>query len=254
MATQHRKWFVFFTLITILSITSGCYAFFDDGIEIEGKGERQSYTIDSASILDSLVQGNTDIFKLQEATPVMISTPISESVTWSQADFFRIAQALYQKSWQETLGEQNLYAVAFVMDCSDIERGTFSKAEFYSFKIIKTGEEDTRVEYYIRIAPSENLVSTSKVEFSPSLHIMKPIDLEEYQISAEAALQIAEKNGGAEKRLEYKNECLINTIAPGPDGKGWRVTYVNINNKIESYLKIAINPETGESKVLKSKP
>jgi hypothetical protein len=254
MAIQHRKWFVFFTLITILSITSGCYAFFDDGIEIEGKGERQSYTIDSASILDSLVQGNTDIFKLQEAAPATISTPFSESVTWSQADFFRVAQALHQKSWQETLGKQNLYAVAFVLDCSDIERGAFSKAEFYSFKIIKTEEEETRVEYYIRIVPSENLVSTSKVEFSPSLQTMKPIDLEEYQISAEAALQIAEKNGGAEKRIEYKNGCQIDALAPGPDGKGWRVLYLNNQKLIESYFEIAIDPETGEFKVLKSKP
>lgn len=140
------------------------------------------------------------------------------------------------------------------MKCSDISKGTFSEAEFLSSKIIQTGGKEARVEYDIRIMPLHNMVQTSRVEFSPNINKREPIDLAQYRITAEIAMQIAEKNGGTETRLKNKNACQIDALAPGPDGKGWRIMYLNINNLIDSIFEIFINPQTGAFTILKSTP
>ena len=74
------------------------------------------YSIDPETLLEALDRGDTDVFTLLDPTPEAVSTPSSlESVSWSQADYLRIAQALHQQSWQEPLGAQNLYHVALEM-------------------------------------------------------------------------------------------------------------------------------------------
>lgn len=254
MKNQPSKWFRLLFLVVVLSLTISCYTTFDQGYESEKNDEFQSYAINQATILDSLDRGNTDVFTLLKAAPPATPTPPSLSVAWTQADYFKIAQAFHENIWHEVLGAQNLYNVSFSMACSNIEQGGFGKAIFYSFKVIQTGKEKTRVEYSLGIYPSDNLVYTTKAEFSPNIKTLKPIDIESYRISAGGAVQIAEKNGGAEKRLEYGNACQIDVLAPGPDGKGWQVLYLNIHKLIESYFEIAINPQTGEFKVLTSKP
>ena len=242
-------------LIAVLSFTSGCYGWFDDGYEVESNAEIKYYTINSATILDSLERGNIDIFGLFETTPKATSFPLSEPVSWDQADFLQIAQAFYKQFWQEPLGEQNVYNLSFDLDCAKIKQGVFSEAEILSFKVIGNGEEETRIQYRIRIVPSENLVYTSKAEYRPNLNAKEPIDLSQYRITAEAALQIAEKNGGAEKRLEFENDCRISALAPGPKGKGWRVLYQNNQDQWWTlFFEIAIDPQTGAFEVLYRKP
>jgi hypothetical protein len=206
------------------------------------------------NILASLDRGDTNVFTLQEETPEGLSSPALVSVFWSQEDFFRISQVLHEQSWQEPLGDQNLYNISFNMGCAYVDRGAFSEAEFLSFDIIESGEEEIRVQHRIRIIPSSNLVYTSKAEYRPNIKNLQPINLSKYKISAEAALRIAEKNGGADKRIEFDNNCRISALAPGPDAKGWRVLYqINKDNWWNLFFEISIDPWTGASKVLVNK-
>ncbi len=254
MAKQLRKWLVSLTLTgAVLSITLSC-SLFDDRIELERNYELRDYSINPETILESLDQGDENVFTLQTVTPEVTSSTPAAPVSWSQADYLRIAQALHEQAWGEPLGAKNLFNVSFDMDCADIERGTFSDATFDSYTIIQTVEEETRIEYWILITPLKNSVSTSKQEFRPNVHSLKPIDLEQYRITAEEALQIAEKNGGSEKRLEVDNACEIDALAPGPDIKDWRIIYVNVPNLIKRLFEIAIDPQTGEYRVLYPKP
>jgi hypothetical protein len=236
-----------------LSITlSGCLL--GSQIEIVTGGEERDYSFNSATILESINQGNMDVFNLLSITPVPKSPPSVESVLWGQNDFFRIAQAVNKQAWGESLDAQNFWSMSFSMDCSEIDRKTFSNAIFDSFRVIQTGGKETRIEYHTNIFLAENWVHTSKTEYTPNAHDMKPIDPAKYRIPAEEALQIAEKNGGSKIRLEVDNTCQIDALTPDLNGKGWRVMYQDPHNLIGSIFEITIDPQTGEFKVLKAKP
>lgn len=243
--------FITLTFIAVFMMTSGCYSQADNAKEIEKNNEYRSYVINSMTILESLDSGDTNVFKLLEATPKASTSQPSRSVSWQQADYFRVAQALHQQSRQEPLGEQNLYSMSFTMDCAEIEQGTFRDATFSSFTTIANGNEETRVEYSIVIKPSENLIRTYKGEFTPNLKTKEPLNLTHYRISAEEALQIAEKNGGGEVRLSYKNICEIYLRAPVSNARGWEVSYSNNRSGIwQTIFDISIDSESGTFIVL----
>lgn len=254
MVKHLRKWLVLFALIgSILSITL-CCRFYDIQTEQAGYLETRYYSINPETILGTLAQGNKDIFSLIVATPEeMPSVPV-KSVLWSQADYFRIAQTLHEQIWGVSVEDQNLRNMSFGMDCEDVERGIFNFADFDFYQIIQAEGEETRIEYTIVIRPSESLIYTSKREFRPNTQIMKPVDVGLYSVTAEAALEIAEKNGGSEKRLEVGNACNLDVLAPGPDYKGWRILYGDASNSIKFLLEIAVDPQTGKCKVLYPKP
>ena len=215
--------------------------------EKESKFESKSYTFNPDTVLELLDQGNKDIFTLQTATPEAPRSPSSNSVSWHQADYFRIAQTLFQQSWHEPFEALNLYSMYFSLSCTDTQRGAFNEAHFLSYKVIENGKEDTRIDAHTYIYPSYHQVVTFKGEYTPDTKKYEPIDLMRYRISAEEALQIADKNGGAEKRLKYENDCEISIIAPGGSNKGWNVTYSHNQDKWwDVIFEIYIDPETGE--------
>lgn len=254
MPKKFKNWLVFFTLIgTLLYLMSSC-ALFDDRIQVLVNDEERYFSINPVNILESLEQGNTDVFTLLEATPGPLPSTHSTAISWSQDDFFRIAQTLHERSWGESLGSQNLDFMLFNMNCLDIEQGPFSDAELKFFKIIKTKEEDIRIDYHMYILPQRNLVIASKAEYEPNIYNLKPINLAEYHITAEEALQIAEKNGGSEKRLEVDNNCKIKAIADGYESNVWSIRYVHILNIMDSFFTVAVDSQTGKFKVVYPKP
>jgi hypothetical protein len=180
----------------------------------------------------------------------MPSVPAA-SVQWSQEDFFQVAQTLHEQSWMEPLGDLNLYNMLFHVNCADAERGTFSEAEFKSYNVIQpTGEEEIRIEHWITIRPLMNSAYTVEVAYQPNVNYKEPIELARYQVTAGEALQIAESSGGSAVRAEVGNDCEISVMAPGPDGKGWRVLYQNKAERYYLLFEIAIDPETGDYKVM----
>ena len=131
-----------------------------------------------------------------------------------------------------------------------------SRRCFNSFKTIQlVGEEETRIEHWITIIPAKNLVYIVKVEYQPNVRRKKPIDLEQYRITADEALQIAERNGGHEARTAVGNDCEITAFSPTVNGGGWEINYVNYpDNFVKSLYGIAIDPQTGKYEVLYPKP
>ncbi len=215
------------------------------------------YIIDPATIFEALNRGDMDVFKLLDPTPEAMPTPFpyTDSVSWSQEDYFRVVQALYQQIWQEPFESQNLNYMNFRMNCAEIEQGLFSWAKLDSFKVIQTGKEETRIEYNNFITPSDHDLITSRVEYTPNINKWEPLDLTQFQISAKEAIQIAEKNGGAEKRLKYENDCEINVVAIGTKGNVWDVSYRN--NRDDwwyTIFKIAIDAQTGSFEIWRPKP
>jgi len=232
-----------------------CQYWLDNRNESEENYESRDYSIDPETLLEALDRGDTDVFTLLDPTPETLPTPSFSGLTpWSQADYFRFAQALYQESWQEPFEAKNIYFMNFEMDCAEIEQGLFSYVILNSFEIIQTGEEETRVEYHNVISPSRHWVSASRGEYTPNIQKKEPLDLTRYRISAEEIVQIAEKNGGAERRLLYENDCKINALAPGLKGKGWVVSYKNDNDGWRRIFEITIDPQIGAFEVLHPKP
>jgi len=248
---------VLLPLIAVWSMMMSCQYWLDNRNESEENFEFRYYIIDPATLPESLDRGDTDVFKLYTTTSEAVPTPFpyTDSVSWSQEDYFRVAQALYKQAWQEPFEEQNVYYMYFRMNCAEIEQGLFSGGELYSFKVIQTGEEETRVEYRNFISPWNHSVRAFKGEYTPNITKWEPLDLTQFQISAKEAIQIAEKNGGAEKRLKYENDCKINATAMGSKGNVWEVTYKN--NRDDwwyTIFKIAIDAQTGAFEVLYPKP
>ncbi len=263
MTRQIKKKLAFIAFMgTVLGVLLSC-RFYDDRIEIEKGGERRLYSFNQQTIIKSLNDGNTDIFtKLtpltdDEISHIVVTTPeyssslLATSASWGEDDYFRIAQTLHEQSWGKPLGDQNLYNMSFVVSCSDIKQGVFTGARFESFEVVQSGqEEETRIEHWITISPLKNLVSATDVVYQPNVHWKEPIDLSNYQITAEEALKIAEENGGYKKRMDVDNACKVSVLAPGPDSKGWRVIYINEPDMIKGLFEVAVDPQTGEYKVL----
>jgi hypothetical protein len=251
MTKQVRQWSVFLILIGIAaSVILSCRVN-DDRIELEKDSVWQYYSVDPDTILESLTQGNTDVFTPLAATPEGELPVPQRLVYWSEEDFFLVAKTIHEQSWGESLGDQNLYRILFRTDCAIAERGIFSEAEIDSFKIIQTeGEEETRIEHWINIMPSIDLVYTVEVAYQPNVNYKELIELSLYQVTASEALQIAENSGGSTIRAEVGNDCEISVLTPGSGDRGWRILYQNKTDRYYLLFEIAIDPETGDYKVI----
>ncbi len=251
MMYKLKRWVVLLLCTTVFGF-SGCNVWFDTN-ESHSNFESRYFAINSLTILDSLDQGKTDIFTLLESTPQARSSTYEE-VSWSQADYLRIAKAIYQQAWQESLEAQDIYSMTFKMDCEEIEQGLFNEAEIISFIVLPTDKEETRREFHTYIRPPDQYVFTMKEDYTPNIQVKTPINLAQYRISAEEAVQIAEQNGATERRLKFGNDCTINVLAPGSVRKGWSVSYSNNKDgRWDVIFEIAINPFTGDIEILNPK-
>ena len=242
---QNNKWKNLLVLIATLFLNSGCILSFDNGMEYEVDFESYYFSIDSKSILIQLDQNEADIFTPIEE-PERDVTYSGKSVYWNQEEYLRIANVLSQQLWKIDF-EEYMYSMVFSVDCLDVGKNGFSSAMFDADHTKLLGEDDNRIEYDILIKSTENYILASTTQYGPGRGPEIPFDFEEFQISAEEALQIAEESGGIEKRSEYENSCNINVYI-GSAEEGWYVTYYNINNSLERYFGVMVNPYTGDYK------
>jgi hypothetical protein len=232
---------------------SGCL--FDDRIEVGTYSEERDYQIDPASILDSIDRGNVDVFSLLKTTPEVNLSLSGGNFFWSQEEYIQIARALLKFSWGESIDDLHLKSMDFDLQCSDTKKNAFSYAGFELEKNISTGENESRIKYLIGISPWKNSIYTSKEIFSPNLYFMNhPIDLAQYQISADKALQIAELNGGSKIRDQFENNCKISIYTYATEKSSWSVSYGSAADINKSLFSVEIDPRFGEFKILKSTP
>ena len=216
-----------------------------------GKTEEQTnlfdqyYTIEPTSLLDSLKRGEmafTPVSQRPELLPVDQKVPVN----WHQADYFYIANALYEGVLGKTLQGWQLSSMDFALGCSKVQNG-FQNGRFGFFSIVKDNDQETRLERFIDIDPSNNFVNVSETKYSPKLIDLKSIDMAQLNISADQALQIAESNGGEEKRASVKNACSI-SLALTLDRTNkwyWDVFYTRHDDRT-LFFDILIDPYTGE--------
>ena len=205
----------------------------------------QYYTIEPASLLDSLKRGEAAFTPVNQK-PEFVPFDQSVTVNWHQADYFYIANAVYKGVLGKTLQGWQLSGMDFDLACSQIQNG-FQNGRLRFFSVIKDGDLEARLTRFIDIDPSDNFVHVSETKYSPKLIDLKSNDMTQLKISADQALQIAESNGGEEKRASLNNACSI-SLALNLDRRDrwyWDVFYTRSDDRT-SFFDIQIDPYTGE--------
>lgn len=199
-----------------------------------------SYEINPQTILSSLDHGQIDVFAPELATP---QSPVSnEPVAWSQEDYQKIAEALHQFVWKESLDGWSLYRMEFYAICLDSPSG-FEYADFIYYKDIFSNGKLLYTAHEIFITPQYHNVSWGgNTNFPRPIFGWKSINLSNLKITAENALSIAEEKGGKSARLSVRNECSISLLLSGDTG--WDVLYGG--NGGLSNFHIRLDPYTGK--------
>ena len=216
-----------------------------------GKTEEQTnlfsqyYTIEPTSLMDSLQRGEMAFTPVSQR-PELIPFDQQVTVNWHQADYFYIANAVYEGVLGKTLQGWQLASMDFRLDCSQIQNG-FQNGRFRFFSIVKDDDQESRLERFIDIDPSHNFVYVSETKYSPKLVDLKSIDIAQLKISADRALQIAESNSGEEKRASAKNACNISLVFSlvQTNRWHWEVFYTRSDDRT-SFFNIQIDPYTGQ--------
>jgi hypothetical protein len=205
----------------------------------------QYYTIEPTSLLESLKRGEMAFTPVSQR-PEFVPFDQQVTVNWHQVDYFYIANALYEGVLGKTLQGWQMSGMDFALGCSQAQNG-FQNGRFGFFSVVKDNDEESRLERFIDIDPSDNFVNTSETKYSPNLVDLKIIDMTQIKISADRALQIAESNGGEEKRASVKNACSI-SLALTLDRRDkwyWDVFYTRSDDRT-LFFDILIDPYTGE--------
>jgi len=206
--------------------------------------DTELYYINSDTILDTLNQGKAEIFIPREESTTGALT-VGTPVQWDETDYLRVAQALHEFVWGESLGKWSLSRMSYGVDCKQIDNG-LQDAYFIYIKNSGEHQQESRFVSNINITPSKNSVSVNKEEFSPPRKNWQTINLTNLEISALDALEIAEHNGGGKTRATIENACEIHLsfIPESKDCPGWRVAYYLYNDElVDNYC---IDPKTGE--------
>jgi len=234
-----------------------CSAIFICGDALDDRDEEmtnlffQYYRIEPESILEELNAGKANVFyPVIEEPP---SSPLEQqpSVLWTQDDYFLIINALFQFARDDTLTNGwQLHKMNFSSDCERFEDGYYD-GKFRFFKVVKTHEQEFRVERIVDIDLPDKVILIVENKFYPILADWSGIDLDEYFLSAGESLQIAEKNGGDQKRLSANNACYVDLFfnyRVGWRRKGWwwEVRYRLNDNNMPTLFSVDINPLTGE--------
>lgn len=216
-----------------------------------GKTEEQTnlfsqyYTIEPSSLLEALQHGEVAFTPVSQR-PELLPFDQQTIVNWQQANYFFIANALYEDVLGKTLQGWQLSGMDFRLACSQIQNGA-QNGRFRFFSVVEDSGQETRLERFIDIDPSHNFVHVSETKYSPKLIDLKSIDLTQIKISADRALQIAESNGGEEKRASVNNACNISMLLTldRTDRWQWRVYYARSDDRT-LFFDILIDPYTGE--------
>jgi hypothetical protein len=205
---------------------------------------RQDYLINPTTLIDSL--NNDDMSAFTPSAEELDLLPVEQQVTvnWLQADYFYVANSLHERVFGESFQGWELNSMDFQLGCSQISNG-FQNGRFTFFKVAKETNPEVRMSSFIDIDPRGNFVFLKEEQYYPKLVDWEVIDVENLKVSADQALQIAESNGGEERRKSVGNACNISLILnPGRDGE-WIVLYTE-TDELVSFFSVLIEPPTGK--------
>jgi hypothetical protein len=193
--------------------------------------------------------GNERVGELWDAA----ITNSEEEIYWRYADYLQIAQLLYQQTWTDELEGRNLFQISFQAKCHRVEGLDFASATLRTFKVVPatSNKEEMRIERTITIIPSDNLIVSLEQEFQPTGYETAAVVWSRYHITADEALQIADRSGGSAVRTSVNNQCVIVVYAPGEsNGQDWTVRYVDTFNNLNTLFKIRIDSQDGSNEIL----
>jgi hypothetical protein len=206
----------------------------------------QLYRIEPKSLLDDLEQGKIDVFSPIDEEPPWPHPDQQIPVPWTQEDYLRITNTLFEFVWNDTLNGWQLNDMSFSLGCTKYNIGLQS-GSFTFFKNEEINGNKTRVERRVNIDPRDKTIYVTEDKYYPRLVDWSSIDLTDNQLSANEILQIAEDAGGRTKRLSVENACHI-SILLSPDSagfKGWWIRYSQSGNDATLFL-TGVDPSTGE--------
>jgi hypothetical protein len=212
----------------------------------------QFHSIEPASLLDDIAQGKLDVFIPIDEEPPWPARDQQIPVPWVQEDYLRIANALFEYVWNDTLDGWQLFTLYFNLDCTQRDFG-FQSGIFTFFKNVEINGNKSRVERIVNIDPRNKTVYVAENRYSPRLVDWTSMPLNENLLLAEEVLQRAENAGGKEKRLSVMNACDIFLTFHHDHGwwdrkLWWVVGYSQMDDKGRPtrLFTVDINPYTGE--------
>jgi hypothetical protein len=174
-------------------------------IEILSQDNIKYYTINPKTILESINQGESNAFSLSDRQPDDDIERIWSAGTfsWGQEDYLKIANALHEFTWNDSLENWQVIRAHFWMDQCQNMKSKFDHAQFYFYQ----SQGDSNVVHEIWIAPLYEEVGTDEITYYRTGK-WKGFDLNNVKInSADMALLIAEEKGGIEARTKSNNKC-----------------------------------------------
>lgn len=244
MRTQSKNHLIGILAIVLLSIISSCAVFEPETKVTE---ETKFYAINRNTILDELSHDPAEIFTPQDRSPFETSPTLGPPVQWTETDYFHIAGALHELIWRESLATWKLHVIDYTIDCAYLDNGPqYAYLKYFKIAQIRNQDSSLLISTLI-IEPRRNSVIGGKTEYYPYRNPRQEIDLAQLKISAEDALQIAEKAGGKAIRTRVANECDVSIIL-NPDSfyyEGWQVDY-SPNTSDDLLASYYIDPITGE--------
>lgn len=187
------------------------------------------YAFDPQTILQDAVEGKPAQLTLTPGEPEI--QPSSDPVvSWNQADYLQVANAVFFSVWGELPVGWKLEQILSQTNCAGMELG-FQRISFKFFKIVKDEETKKymRDSKEIMIIPEKKLIWIYEVEVFP----VSPLELMDAGldvgtiIPAEDALRIAEENGGQTARKRMENCSISVDIIAGANDDNWQVTYTS---------------------------
>jgi hypothetical protein len=242
MDNQHFQRLVLFTIVLpLMYMISSCSILDPERLV---STENEYFSFDPHNILLSLESDRIDIFA--ESSNSYRSNPLSGPVQWNEGDYLRLASAIHESVWDESLEKWELRKVSYGMHCNDLDNG-FQDAIYTFYKIDRIRKQNSRLVSELIINPRKSYARVEKNEYYPQRNRWATINLGDLVISAESAIEIAEKAGGSQTREKVENKCEI-FVSLNPDlGKyeGWQVVYTPDST---GYLLdvFNVNPFTGE--------
>ena len=197
------------------------------------------YAINPETILASLESGDDNVFMPLLIDPQDITEDVTDmNISWTQADFLRIASALSRLVWDDPIdsGGWNVYFISFGGSCSD-PAGFFSATITY-FKTGRTAYT-TRL---IEINPYLGYVAWGGEATYPKPILQKwnSVDLFGAEFTADDALRIVGED--AKERFQLQGNCGgIMSTPQNNDPENW---YFHLLSTPDTIV-YAVNLETG---------
>ncbi|HEU0293868.1 MAG TPA: hypothetical protein VFR47_14095 [Anaerolineales bacterium] len=268
MTEKSRKQAVLVLTLRIISISACALAVYEIvptlGIVEEFEGEHPTGAVDSVvvyainpeTILASIGSDETELFMpLPSETETDTSQWLAKSYYWNDKEFMKVANALHQFVWNESLEKWSLYKAHYrIFQCQD-ESSRFEAADFIYFRRY----DNYYLVHTIWINPFNGEVGTGYTNYEYTGK-RKAIDFDKADIkNASAALKLSEDNGGRDAQLKDINGCSVDislapyafkhNFLPIPFSRtdwGWHAVYTNDNSEI--IFEIVIDPYTGRYK------